>query len=106
LLSAVYDVVPEMTVIIAKYPLPEKKSITGTAWQLFAEYLEMTTIHGLCFVGEAKRPWLERLIWLIILTMSACMCSFLIHDTWQKWNEKPVIVSYASKFSTLEKVLT
>jgi Amiloride-sensitive sodium channel len=83
---------------------PPETSVARTAWQLFVEYLDITTIHGLRFVGETKRPWFERLAWLIILTVSACMCSFLVHDTWQKWNEKPVIVSYASKFSSVEEV--
>jgi len=48
-------------------------------------------------LGEKKRPWLERLFWISVLVLSVFTCVKLTLNIWDKWNNNPVIVSFAEK---------
>lgn len=38
------------------------------AWAIFSEYCDNSTIHGIKYLGEQKRPWLERYLgsWVLV----------------------------------------
>ncbi|XP_017063341.1 pickpocket protein 28 [Drosophila eugracilis] len=61
------------------------------------EYCDYTTIHGIRYLGEKKRPILERLFWISVLVLSVFTCVKLTLNIWDKWNNNPVIVSFAEK---------
>lgn len=61
------------------------------------EYCDYSTIHGIRYLGEKKRPWLERLFWVSVFLLSICTCFKLTLNIWDKWNNNPVIVSFAEK---------
>ncbi|KAH8375195.1 hypothetical protein KR200_002252 [Drosophila serrata] len=61
------------------------------------EYCDYTTIHGIRYLGEKKRPFLERLFWICVLLLSVFTCVKLTLNIWDKWNNNPVIVSFAEK---------
>ncbi|XP_068142436.1 pickpocket protein 28 [Drosophila tropicalis] len=61
------------------------------------EYCDYTTIHGIRYLGEKKRPILERLFWICVLIVSIVTCCKLTLNIWDKWNNNPVIVSFAEK---------
>ncbi|XP_055382440.1 pickpocket protein 28-like [Condylostylus longicornis] len=70
---------------------------TGTTWGLFSEYCHHSSIHGVKYLGEPKRSFLERLFWISIFAFSIYGCLSLIGNTWNKWQENPVIVSFNEK---------
>ncbi|XP_064539836.1 pickpocket protein 28 [Drosophila montana] len=61
------------------------------------EYCDYSTIHGIRYLGEKKRPWLERLFWVSVFMLSIFTCCKLTLNIWDKWNNNPVIVSFAEK---------
>lgn len=61
------------------------------------EYCDYSTIHGIRYLGEKKRPCLERLFWVSVFLLSICTCFKLTLNIWDKWNNNPVIVSFAEK---------
>lgn len=66
-------------------------------WAHVLDYCSNSTIHGMNYMGERKRPWAERLWWLIAFLVSVVVCSRLIHNLYTKWDQSPVIVSFAEK---------
>lgn len=66
-------------------------------WGLFSEYANNSSIHGVRYMGEKRRPWVERLWWVIAFCFSIYGCSRLIYNVWNKWDQSPVIVSFAEK---------
>ena len=40
---------------------------------------------------------LHRVCWIIAFGLSAVACGSLIHNVWIKWDQSPVIVSFAEK---------
>ncbi|ALC43319.1 CG8546 [Drosophila busckii] len=67
------------------------------AMAIIHEYCDYSTIHGIRYLGEKKRPWLERLFWVSVFLLSICTCFKLTMNIWDKWNNNPVIVSFAEK---------
>ncbi|KAL9905474.1 pickpocket protein 28 [Glossina fuscipes] len=67
------------------------------AWAILSEYCDHSTIHGMKYLGEHKRPWWERIFWIIVFGVSIYTCAALIMNIWYKWNYNPVIVSFAEK---------
>lgn len=51
-------------------------------WELFSDYSEFSTIHGVRYMGEKKRHWTERLWWFIVVLCSIVVCSLLVYQTW------------------------
>uniref|UniRef100_A0A034WQE2 Sodium channel protein Nach n=1 Tax=Bactrocera dorsalis TaxID=27457 RepID=A0A034WQE2_BACDO len=64
---------------------------------ILKEYCDYSTIHGFRYLGETKRPRWERLFWVFVLIFSIYTCATLIMNIWDKWNNNPVIVSFAEK---------
>lgn len=62
---------------------------------LFNDFCENTSIHGVKYFGGRNRPNLERGWWIISFFVSITLCSLLIHNLWIKWDETPVFVSFA-----------
>ncbi|XP_068082934.1 pickpocket protein 28-like [Anabrus simplex] len=58
-----------------------------------SEYCRHTSIHGLRYLGEERRPLLERALWLAAFILSLLACLYLIRNAWIKWHQTPVIVS-------------
>ncbi|XP_065161255.1 pickpocket protein 28-like [Atheta coriaria] len=63
----------------------------------FTEYCDATSIHGFRYLGEQKRSCLEKLWWFVTIFVSVCICTYLIVQTYHKWDRSPVIVSFATK---------
>ncbi|XP_067647186.1 pickpocket protein 28 [Eurosta solidaginis] len=64
---------------------------------ILKEYCDYSTIHGFRYLGETKRPYWERFFWVFVLIFSIYTCATLIMNIWDKWNNNPVIVSFAEK---------
>ncbi|CRK87601.1 CLUMA_CG001397, isoform A [Clunio marinus] len=66
-------------------------------WGMFVEFSGNTSIHGLQYLGERRRHWVERVFWVVALVISVIGCSIMINRVYKKWNTSPVIVSFAEK---------
>ena len=66
-------------------------------WGLFSDYANNSSIHGVRYMGERRRPLVERVWWIIAFGISIYACSQAIYNVWNKWNQSPVIVSFAEK---------
>ncbi|XP_045451668.1 uncharacterized protein LOC123660657, partial [Melitaea cinxia] len=62
---------------------------------LIIQYLQDTHLHCLKYIGEKDRTMVEKIFWLLMITLSVLFCAGLIHKVWLKWNNSPVIVSFA-----------
>ncbi|KAG8230081.1 hypothetical protein J437_LFUL009200 [Ladona fulva] len=71
-----------------------KQSLRAAASYL-QEYCGSTSLHGLRYMGEERRPLVERICWLVAFGLSIMACGHLIHKVWKKWENTPVIVSFA-----------
>lgn len=73
-------------------------------WELFSDYSEISTIHGVRYMGEKKRHWTERLWWLIAVVSSIIVCSLLVYQTWLKWQRTPVIVTFSDSSTPVYEI--
>ncbi len=67
------------------------------AWGLFMDYSANSTVHGVKYLGERKRHWSERAFWLVAFIIAVYGCGNLIINIYIKWQQTPVIVSFAEK---------
>lgn len=67
------------------------------AWALFEDFSGNSTVHGVKYLGEKKRHWIERLFWVVAFFISLFGCSLLIYKLYVKWLQYPVIVSFAEE---------
>lgn len=95
---------------------PKKRKYPGFRKNLsdyFTEFSSNTGIHGFKYMGEQERSITEkfvlflpekynfqnfcyfRLYWLVLFCISLYICISLIIQTWIKWDQTPVLVSFA-----------
>lgn len=59
---------------------------------------------GVRYMGEKKRHWLERLWWLLAVIASIVVCSILVYQTWLKWQNTPVIVTFSEESTPVYEI--
>ncbi|KFB46467.1 AGAP011103-PA-like protein [Anopheles sinensis] len=59
------------------------------------EYLASSSCHGMPYVVHPKLSIVERVCWSVMVVMSLCVCIAAIVIGHQKWNEKPILVSFS-----------
>lgn len=62
------------------------------AREVFKEFCDSSTIHGLKYLRTSSVH--EKVMWIIIFTVSISFCAFQISNIWKRWNQDPVIVSF------------
>lgn len=90
---------PQSTSTICPCPTTQptlKPQKSNLVTHMYQEYCMYTTIHGVQYLGQ-KRPFREKIVWIVALIVSVCICTHLIHSTYIKWVETPVIVSFSEK---------
>ncbi|EDV99610.1 pickpocket protein 28 [Drosophila grimshawi] len=73
------------------------KTICKCFVNTYQDYCQHTSIHGVQYLGEEKRPIKERIFWLCVFVVSIYCSATLIYSAYTKWNETPVIVSFAER---------
>ncbi|KAG5873441.1 hypothetical protein JTB14_024864 [Gonioctena quinquepunctata] len=68
--------------------------------QYFKEYCESTSIHGFGYLAE-RRTLFEKILWFLLISTSFSTCGYLISQIYNKYNQSPVIVSFATKESPI-----
>ncbi|XP_047992149.1 pickpocket protein 28-like isoform X1 [Leguminivora glycinivorella] len=59
------------------------------------DYTSNSNLHGLKYIGEKERTFVEKVFWIFMFTCCVVLCAGLIQKVYIKWNESPVIVSFA-----------
>lgn len=70
----------------------------------FSEYCENTSIHGMKYIGGRQSPFYEKIWWSIAFLLSIYGCGRLILNIWNKWDQSPVIVSFAEKYTPVWEI--
>ncbi|KAF2901091.1 hypothetical protein ILUMI_05094 [Ignelater luminosus] len=70
----------------------------------FSQYCGATSIHGVQYLGERGRSIVEKLVWIVIITIVWCICIYLITQTYNKWATSPVIVTFATTETPISKI--
>nr|XP_023024959.1 pickpocket protein 28-like isoform X1 [Leptinotarsa decemlineata] len=83
--------------------VPKKKKNFKRIHQYFKEYCDNTSIHGFHYLAE-KRTVCEKILWLVLITTALASCGYLISQIYSKFNQSPVIVSFATKESPIYSI--
>ncbi|XP_068083962.1 pickpocket protein 28 [Anabrus simplex] len=87
--------------------LPGLKTRTrppSRALSYFREYCSNTSLHGLQYLGEEQRPLTERMCWLMMICASIVCCMYVIMMQWNKWQNSPVIVTFADRYTPASNI--
>ncbi|CAG9766004.1 unnamed protein product [Ceutorhynchus assimilis] len=71
--------------------------------QYFREYCQASSIHGIRYMAE-KRTYFERGWWLIVFSVCLYFCGYFITMVYQKWENSPVIVSFATRETPIHEI--
>ncbi|CAG9564749.1 unnamed protein product [Danaus chrysippus] len=74
-----------------------KKGKLNSIKRYLIDYTANSNLHGLKYIGEKERTLIEKIFWLFMFSCSLIFCIGKIHLIWIRWNESPVIVSFAEK---------
>ncbi|KAJ8715043.1 hypothetical protein PYW08_005024 [Mythimna loreyi] len=74
---------------------PKKRGRSSIIKNYLIDYTANSNLHGLKYIGEKERTCVEKVFWLFMFTCCVILCAGLIRKVWIKWNESPVIVSFA-----------
>ena len=58
---------------------------------MFSDFTSNSTVHGVRYLGERRRHWSERVFWIIVFLISITLCSFVIVNMFDKWQQNPII---------------
>lgn len=92
--------------------------------KITTEFCEQSNIHGVRYFPKGKQHWSERYSiasnntsvehflncfpirfwWIVAFSVSMCLCSWLIKNTWINWSENPVSMSLAEKRESISSV--
>ncbi|CAH1100675.1 unnamed protein product [Psylliodes chrysocephalus] len=78
----------------------KSKSTLKRTHDYFKEYCNSTSIHGLKYLAESRSLG-ERLLWLTLILCSLSACAYLILQIYGKFQQSPVIVSFATTESPI-----
>ncbi|XP_044758991.1 uncharacterized protein LOC123316815 [Coccinella septempunctata] len=87
-----------------KLDAPEKRTFWEGVKRLFKEYCEVSSIQGLSYVAKDGISMFERAWWILILILCLGGCSFMIYQLIDKWISTPILVTLATKESTIHNV--
>ncbi|XP_037032181.1 pickpocket protein 28-like [Bradysia coprophila] len=71
---------------------------------LFEEYCRSSTVHGVRYFTEKKRHWMERVWWMLAIALALFYCGYSIQNVYIKWDQSPVIVSFAEKSTPIWEI--
>lgn len=80
-----------------KIPITEIESV-------LSEYSRTSTIHGVRYLCDKNRHWLERMWWIISVSTCICMCAIFLTGAWNKWNTSKLIITYADETTPISNI--
>lgn len=73
-------------------------------WNLFSDYCERSTIHGIRYIGEKNSYWTERIWWLISCVISFITSAYFIHIVYLRWMHTPVLITFAAEATSVSDI--
>ncbi|KAK9883364.1 hypothetical protein WA026_001537 [Henosepilachna vigintioctopunctata] len=67
-------------------------------------YCEIASIQGLNYMVKDGVSWFERAWWIIVFILCIGGCSYMVFKIIDKWNTTPVLVSLATKETSIHEV--
>jgi acid-sensing ion channel, other len=77
------------------------KKYWRTVKDLFNDYADHSTIHGVSYMNEKNRSWFEKFWWVFVFSISVLGCGKMIFDA---WNINPISISFTGKPTSIEQV--
>ncbi|XP_063377653.1 pickpocket protein 28-like [Cydia fagiglandana] len=74
------------------------------AVKLIQEYAENSSLHGLKYIAEKGRTFVEKIFWVATFLVSISLCLILIKNVWIKWQTSPVIVALSEQLVSVGEV--
>lgn len=71
--------------------------------KLMSEYLDLSTIHGIYYIGQANRPYVERLLWIVVVAVSVCISSGFVIDSYHRWKANPIQVQLSDRTTAVNE---
>lgn len=72
---------------------------------IFIQYTGVSPIHGFHHFGEEKNfKKLEIFLWIMIFAISFGLCSFMIFNLWDKWDNNPLVVTFDNTFKHVREI--
>lgn len=100
-----YDINPLKKCKITKHKrFKHRRKCCAAIWNLFSDYSERSTIHGIRYLGEKRRHWTERIWWLISFVISTVVCAALIYKIYWRWMYAPVIITFADEATPISNI--
>jgi Amiloride-sensitive sodium channel len=72
--------------------------------QLITDYYKKTTIQGIKYATDTNRSLIEIIWWTIVIMVSVLCCALLIFDTVRRYDQSPLIASYANEETPISQV--
>ncbi|GLG96265.1 Pickpocket protein 19 [Gryllus bimaculatus] len=67
-------------------------------------YFAATTVHGLKYLTEPRRPWPERVLWFLGVLIGLVACILLMIKFTTRWEESPVIIAMDESHRTVWQI--
>ncbi|XP_057659149.1 pickpocket protein 28-like [Diorhabda carinulata] len=81
----------------------ERRPFFKSVRNYFREYCNCSSIHGFRYFGE-KRTHFERVWWFVVFSITLAACTISIREVYKKWLRSPVIVSFATKGTSIHSI--
>jgi hypothetical protein len=58
------------------------------------EIVENSSVHGCNQIVMAKRHWIERILWILVVSIAVVFCGETTYDFFMKYKEMPIMMKY------------
>jgi Amiloride-sensitive sodium channel len=94
------------TIIVDEIECRRDKSrrVVKTLKELVGSYSSRTTIQGIKFCADSGLSLIERFWWATVIAMSILCCASLIAGIIRRYEQTPMIISYANEETSISEV--
>ena len=76
----------------------------GPLTKTLVEYGGSTTIHGLPYILEDGRLLLERVLWVVLVTLGAILSLYSTYGIYKDWDENPIITTVGTTEYDIQQI--
>lgn len=89
--SGMWSDIPSEAVIESRIIYGRKRH---ALYGVFMEYSKKTSIHGIHYLCQQRRPLYERIYWVIFFITAIATCFISIQSVYNRWKNFPLIISF------------
>ena len=60
---------------------------------LVAEYADVSSIHGIRYILDRESHWCDRIIWLLVVSVTTSLAIFASVSIYKSWKDSPVLIT-------------